>query len=99
MSATRIARLQRPFPFIRKVFADAGYQGPRVAEATSMAVKIVKRKPDQAGFAIQPRRWVVERFFAWSLWKVRIRWGPQTMLTRASGAGAMMVLREGQAAC
>ena len=74
MSATRIARLQRPFPFIRKVFADAGYQGPRVAEATSMAVKIVKRKPDQVGFAVQPRRWAVERFFAWigrnrSLWK------------------------------
>ncbi len=25
----------------------------------------VKRKPDQVGFAVQPRRWVVERFFAW----------------------------------
>lgn len=65
---------RRPFPFIRKVFADAGYQGPRVAEATSIAVEIVKRKPDQVGFAVQPRRWVVERFFAWisrnrRLWK------------------------------
>lgn len=28
---------RRPFPFIRKVFADAGYHGPRVAEATSIA--------------------------------------------------------------
>lgn len=27
-------------------------------------VEIVKRKPDQVGFAVQPRRWVVERFFA-----------------------------------
>ena len=65
---------RRPFPFIRKAFADAGYQGPRVAEATSIAVEIVKRKPDQVGFAVQPRRWVVERFFAWisrnrRLWK------------------------------
>ena len=65
---------QRPFPFITKVFADAGYQGPRVAEATSIAVEIVRRKPDQVGFAVQPRRWVVERFFAWisrnrRLWK------------------------------
>ncbi len=65
---------RRPFPFVRKVFADAGYQGPRVAEATSIAVEIVKRKPDQVGFAVQPRRWVVERVFAWvsrnrRLWK------------------------------
>ena len=65
---------QRPFPFIRKVLADAGYQGPRVADATCIVVEIVKRKPDQVGFAVQPRRWVVERFFAWisrncRLWK------------------------------
>lgn len=56
---------QRPFPFFRKIFADAGYQGPRVAEATSMAIEIVRRKPDQVGLAVQPRRWGVERFFAW----------------------------------
>ena len=65
---------RRPFPFIEKVFADAGYQGPRVASATAIAVEIVRRKPDQVGFAVQPRRWVVERFFAWisrnrRLWK------------------------------
>nr|WP_249211330.1 transposase [Gluconobacter cerinus] len=35
---------------------------------------IVCRKPDQVGFAVQPKRWVVERFFAWTnrnrrLWK------------------------------
>lgn len=65
---------RRPFHFVEKVFADAGYQGPRVAEVTSIAVEIVKRKPDQVGFAVQPRRWVVERFFAWisrnrRLWK------------------------------
>lgn len=46
-----------------KVFADAGYQGPRVATATRIAVEIVRRKPDQIGFAIQPQRGVVERFF------------------------------------
>jgi transposase len=65
---------RRSFPFIEKVFADAGYQGPRLAAATCIAVEIVRRKPDQIGFAVQPRRWVVERFFAWisrnrRLWK------------------------------
>ena len=30
-----------------------------------IAVEIVRKSPDQVGFAVQPRRWVVERFFAW----------------------------------
>ena len=52
-------------PFIDKVFADSGYAGERVARATTIAVEIVRKNPDQVGFAVQPRRWVVERFFAW----------------------------------
>ena len=35
------------------------------AGATAIAVEIVRKNPDQVGFAVQPRRWVVERFFAW----------------------------------
>ena len=35
------------------------------ATATVIAVEIVRKSPDQVGFAVQPRRWVVERFFAW----------------------------------
>ena len=53
------------FPFIEKVFADSGYTGEKVATATVIAVEIVRKNPDQAGFAVQPRRWVVERLFAW----------------------------------
>jgi transposase len=53
------------FPFIAKVFADSGYAGEKVANATCIAVEIVRASPDQIGFAVQPRRWVVERFFAW----------------------------------
>jgi transposase len=56
---------RRPFPFIERIFADAGYAGERVATATHIAVEIVKKQPDQVGFAVHPRRWVVERFFAW----------------------------------
>ena len=53
------------FPFIARVFADSGYASERVARATLIAVEIVRKSPDQVGFAVQPRRWVVERFFAW----------------------------------
>ena len=28
-------------------------------------MEIIRAKPGQVGFAVQPRRWVVERFFAW----------------------------------
>ena len=57
--------LRRVFPFIQRVFADGGYAGEKVATATLIAVEIVRKNPDQIGFAVQPRRWVVERFFAW----------------------------------
>ena len=59
----RVSR--RIFPFIQRVFADSGYAGEKVAQATLIAVEIVRKNPDQIGFAVNPRRWVVERFFAW----------------------------------
>jgi putative transposase len=33
--------------------------------ATVIAIEIVRKHPGQIGFAVHPRRWVVERFFAW----------------------------------
>ena len=56
---------RRPWPFIRLCFGDGAYAGPRVAGATTIAVEIVGAKPGQKGFAVQPRRWVIERTFAW----------------------------------
>lgn len=53
------------FPFIRHVWADGGYNHERVAAATSILVEIVRKQPDQVSFAVLPRRWMVERFFAW----------------------------------
>jgi transposase len=56
---------RRIFPFIQRVFADNGYAAEKVITATLVAVEIVRKHPDQIGFAVNPRRWVVERFFAW----------------------------------
>ena len=53
------------FPFIQRVFAGSGYAGEKVITATLIAVEIVRKNRDQVGFAVNPRRWVVERFFAW----------------------------------
>lgn len=62
----RVAR--RSFPFIERIFADAGYQGQRmatvVARTGSWVLQIVKRR-DAHRFVVLPKRWVVERTFAW----------------------------------
>jgi len=53
------------FPFVTCAFADAAYAARRVADATAIAIEIVRKPADQRGFAVHPRRWVVERCFAW----------------------------------
>ena len=58
------------FPFLTKLFADGGYQGPVFAKAVAQAmpdlsVEIVKRSGAAKGFVVLPKRWVVERSFAW----------------------------------
>jgi transposase len=58
------------FPFLRKLFADGGYQGPKFQEALAkvlpqLNVEIVKRSDQAKGFEVLPKRWIVERTFAW----------------------------------
>lgn len=36
-----------------------------VRDTLNIILDIVKRPPDQVGFQVLPRRWVVERTFAW----------------------------------
>jgi len=56
------------WPFIVKIFADAGYQGARAALAAaktgSWIIEIVKRT-DLHKFVVLPKRWIVERTLAW----------------------------------
>lgn len=56
------------WPFIVKIFADAGYQGARTALAAartgSWIIEIVKRT-ELHQFVVLPKRWVVERTLAW----------------------------------
>lgn len=51
-----------------KIWADQGYQGELidiVQQQWAIELEIVKRQEGQTGFAVQPRRRVVERTFAW----------------------------------
>ena len=75
---------RRSFPFIERVFADAGYASERVSAATRIAVEIVRKQPDQVGFTVHPRRWVVERLFAWLGRNRRLAKGFEATLASAS---------------
>jgi transposase len=59
------------------VYADGGYQGRLVTLAQSawgIVLEIVRKPADQRGFAVLPRRWVVERTFSWLLrWRRLVR--------------------------
>lgn len=56
---------RRSFPFVEIAFTDGAYGARRVKNATSIAIEIVKKIAEQAGFRVLSRRWVVKRFFAW----------------------------------
>jgi transposase len=62
-------RTRRLFPFIERIYADGGYQGPRVRAAAARTgtwkIEIVKRSDVAKGFVVLPKRWVVERTLTW----------------------------------
>jgi len=64
-------------PTLRHVFADGGYAGRLVTKAKrywKITIEIVKKPREQRGFSPLPRRWVVERTFAWLMrWRRLVR--------------------------
>lgn len=57
------------YPFLLKLYADSGYQGPKFREGLdrvrrAVDVEIVKRS-DAGRFVVLPKRWIVERTIAW----------------------------------
>jgi putative transposase len=63
-----LRRARRLFPFIKRIFADGGYAGEKMAlvvwRTGAWKLEIVKRS-DVSGFEVLPKRWIVERTFAW----------------------------------
>ena len=68
--ALLIATLFGLHPFLLKLYADSGYQGPDFQAAmksllSRVNLEIVKRSDRAKGFVVLPKRWLVERTFAW----------------------------------
>ena len=66
-----LGRLAHGFTRLRVIWADGGYAGQliewvrRLRRRGRLRLEIVKRGDDAKGFVVLPRRWVVERTFAW----------------------------------
>jgi transposase len=65
-----MATLFGMYPFLLKLYADGGYQGPQFQDALlrivrQVDVEIVKRSDAAKGFTVIPKRWLVERTIGW----------------------------------
>jgi putative transposase len=64
-----LASIRYLYPWLRHIFADGGYAGDKLrlelAQIGRWTIEVIKRSDKVSGFEVLPRRWVVERTFAW----------------------------------
>jgi putative transposase len=63
-----LALLKGRFTRLKLIWADGGYAGQLIDWAKTFCrrvLQIVKRNDDVKGFKVLPKRWIVERTFAW----------------------------------
>ena len=63
-----LRKLAGGFSRLSLIWADGGYAGKLIDWAFNFGrwlLQIVERNKDVKGFAVLPRRWVVERTFSW----------------------------------
>ena len=89
-------RTRRHFPFIERIFADAAYQGSAlaavVAKTGTWTLEIVKRN-ELHRFVVLPKRWIVERTFAWLMQNRRLVRDHETTQSSAEAFVHLPMLR------
>jgi transposase len=96
-----LASIRDTFPWLRHVFADGAYAGAKLETALAAlgqwTLEIVKRPVTAKGFEVLPRRWVVERTFAWLGRNRRLAKDFETLIASATAwlllAGIKLLVR------
>jgi transposase len=69
--------IRKRWPWLKHLFADGAYDRTKLmdkAELENFVIEIVRRIEGEPGFKVLPRRWVVERTFAWmTRWRRLVR--------------------------
>jgi putative transposase len=69
--------LRAKWPWMKTLFADSAYDRAGLMDEAAMldfTVEVVRKIEGQTGFQVLPRRWVVERTFAWmTRWRRLVR--------------------------
>jgi putative transposase len=64
-----LCSLRQTFPELQHIFADRVYRGAKlrdaIAEVGKWTIEIVTRSEQVGTFKPEPKRWVIERTFAW----------------------------------
>ena len=63
-----LGKLRGRYRRLKLIWADGGYAGKLIEWTASFGnwvLEIVKRSDDVVGFAVLPKRWIVERTFGW----------------------------------
>jgi putative transposase len=72
-----LAALRKRWPWLKHLFADGAYDRTQLMDKAAFldfVVEIVRKMENQKGFEVLPRRWVVERTFAWiTRWRRLVR--------------------------
>jgi transposase len=64
-----MATLFGMYPFLLRLYADSGYQGPKFQRELKRVCRAVNveivRRSDTGKFVVLPKRWIVERTIGW----------------------------------
>lgn len=69
--------IRKRWPWVKHLFADGAYDRLTLMDKAAhleVVIEIIRRSDQQKGFAVLPRRWVVERTFGWmTRWRRLVR--------------------------
>ena len=88
--------LNQRFPTLRKVWADSAYSGELVDYVQHwcrFVLEIVRSLPNQRGFQVHPKRWIVERTLSWLNWWRRLSKDYETTIESSEGMIKLAAIR------